>query len=238
MLDLQDSLKTVDAPASRKAARVPLPADDRAIRELICELCRNFYNLGWASGTGGGVSIRQGDYIYMAPSGVQKERLKPEDIFLLNSRGDTLRAPADKGLKLSACAPLFMHAYTLRGAGAVLHSHSLNAFLATTLFDKTFRVTDMEMIKGIHGMGAFDLLEVPIIDNTAYECDLADTLAEAIKAYPKTQAVLVRRHGVYVWGKDWIQAKTQAECYDYLFHAAVRLKQLGLDPAERGARAL
>ena len=26
------------------------------------------------------------------------------------------------------------------------------------------------------------------------------------------------------------QAKTQAECYDYLFEAAVRERQLGLDP--------
>jgi methylthioribulose 1-phosphate dehydratase/enolase-phosphatase E1 len=34
---------------------------------------------------------------------------------------------------------------------------------------------------------------------------------------------------VYVWGKDWIQAKTQAECYDYLFEAAVKMAQLGID---------
>jgi ribulose-5-phosphate 4-epimerase/fuculose-1-phosphate aldolase len=40
--------------------------------------------------------------------------------------------------------------------------------------------------------------------------------------------VLVRNHGVYVWGRDWKQAKTQAECYDYLFEAAGRMKQLGL----------
>jgi methylthioribulose-1-phosphate dehydratase len=204
---------------------------DAAARELICELCREFYRLGWASGTGGGISVRQGDLIYMAPSGVQKERLKPEDIFVLDRRGQVLDAPGN-GLTLSACAPLFMHAYNIRDAGAVLHSHSINAFLATAVFEKTFRVTNMEMIKGIQGMGAFDPLEVPIIENTAYECDLADTLGEAIRAYPKSQAVLVRRHGVYVWGKDWVQAKTQAESYDYLFQAAVRLKELGLDPAQ------
>lgn len=34
---------------------------------------------------------------------------------------------------------------------------------------------------------------------------------------------------MYVWGKDWIQAKTQAECYDYLFEAAVRMNAMGLD---------
>ncbi len=32
-----------------------------------------------------------------------------------------------------------------------------------------------------------------------------------------------------MWGRDWIHAKTQAECYDYLFEAAVRMSQMGID---------
>src|SRR5262245_13157375 len=93
-----------------------LPADDRALPQRTCEPCRLLYPLGWASGTGGGMSIREGDFIYMAPSGVQKERLKPEDIFVLNRAGDVLRSPETPGLKLSQCSPLFMHAYSIRGA--------------------------------------------------------------------------------------------------------------------------
>lgn len=41
--------------------------------------------------------------------------------------------------------------------------------------------------------------------------------------------MLVRRHGVYVWGRTWIEAKTQSECYDYLFESALRMRQLGVD---------
>ena len=52
--------------------------------------------------------------------------------------------------------------------------------------------------------------KVPIVENTARECELTDRLREAIQAYPEANAVLVRRHGVYVWGKNWIEAKTQA----------------------------
>jgi methylthioribulose-1-phosphate dehydratase len=196
-------------------------------RELVCELCRHFYQLGWASGTGGGISIKENGLIYMAPSGVQKERLEPGDIFVLDGDGGVVEEPG-RGAKLSQCAPLFMHAFKLRGAGAVLHSHSLHAMAATLLFDRQFRVQNMEMQKGIEGYGAFDVLEVPIIENTAQERDLAGSLAEAIRDHPKSQAVLVRNHGVYVWGRDWKQAKTQAECYDYLFQAVCRMRQLGI----------
>ena len=34
---------------------------------------------------------------------------------------------------------------------------------------------------------------------------------------------------MYVWGDNWIHAKTQFECYEYLFEAAVRMRQLGID---------
>lgn len=38
-------------------------------KELICELCATYYTQGWVSGTGGGMSIKVGDDIVMAPSG-------------------------------------------------------------------------------------------------------------------------------------------------------------------------
>ncbi|TYH35299.1 hypothetical protein ES332_D13G183300v1 [Gossypium tomentosum] len=92
------------------------------------------------------------------------------------------------------------------------------------------KITHMEMIKGIQGHGYYDELVIPIIENTAYENDITDSLAKAIEVYPKTTAVLVRHHGIYVWGDSWISAKTQAECYHYLFDAAaIKLHHLGLD---------
>ena len=104
-----------------------------------------------------------------------------------------------------------MNAYRLRGAGAVIHSHSIHAMVATLLFDDAFTITHLEMMKGIRGVGYHDTLRIPIIENTARECDLAGSMAEAMEAHPDAHAVLVRRHGVYVWGRDWIEAKTQAE---------------------------
>ncbi len=71
------------------------------------------------------------------------------------------------------------------------------------------------------------------LQNTAHECDLEPDMRRAISAYPKTQAVLVRRHGIYIWGKDWKQAKAQAESYDFLFKAVLQMKSLGIDPKQR-----
>lgn len=212
-------------------------APDLAPRELVCELCRHLYALGWASGTGGGFSLRQGDRIYVAPSGVQKERITPEQVFVVDLEGRVISSGEGRGLKISACTPLFLHAYRQRGAGAVLHSHSLNACVASVVFSGTFRVRGLEMMKGIEGAYADEVHEVPILDNTPYEHELADALGEAMAAYPKASAVLVRGHGVYVWGRDWAHAKTQAECYDYLFAAAVRLRELGVDPTRLDRRA-
>lgn len=197
-------------------------------RQLIVELCKHFYTQGWVSGTGGGISIRTGGRVYMAPSGVQKERIKPEDLYVLDEAGAIQESPATAGLTPSACSPLFFNAFRLRDAGAVIHSHAIEAMLVTMLYGDAFECTQLEMIKGIAGHGYHDRLIVPIIENTAHECDLADSMAEAIKAYPKSHAVLVRRHGVYIWGKDWVQAKTHAECYHYLFDACVRMAQLGI----------
>ena len=61
---------------------------------VICELCRKFYTFGWVTGTGGGVSIREGKHVFIAPSGVQKELLSPKDMFVMDYEHRTyLRKP-------------------------------------------------------------------------------------------------------------------------------------------------
>ncbi|XP_073996570.1 methylthioribulose-1-phosphate dehydratase isoform X1 [Rhodnius prolixus] len=203
---------------------------------LIPELCKQFYNLGWVTGTGGGISIKDGNKIYIAPSGVQKERILKEDLFIQDIHGNDLEIPApEKKLKKSQCTPLFMCIYNARNAGAVIHTHSKNAVMATLLFPgKEFVLSHLEMIKGIKNeklnryYNYNETLIVPIIENTPWEKDLTSSLSEAISQYPETTAVLVRRHGVYVWGDSWRSAKTQCECYDYLFDIAVQMKLNGL----------
>ena len=199
-------------------------------RALVAELCRQFYFLGWCTGTGGGMSIREGDRVYMAPSGVQKERIRPADVFVLDLDGEVVERPENPALRISECMPLFYNAYRMRDAGAVLHSHSKHAVLATLLSGAAFEVAQLEMIKGLRGKGYYDPVRIPIVENTARECELTDRMAEAMAAHDDVDAVLVRRHGVYVWGPTWQKAKTQAEVLDWLFEVTVAMRQHGLDP--------
>ena len=79
------------------------------------------------------------DKVYIAPSGVQKERIQPAHIFVLpypsppSPYGDRrvfLRRPS-LDLRESACTPLFWNAFDLRGAGSCIHTHSQNAVMVT-----------------------------------------------------------------------------------------------------------
>jgi methylthioribulose 1-phosphate dehydratase/enolase-phosphatase E1 len=201
-------------------------------RALMIELCKQFWNLGWVTGTGGSISIKHGNRYYMSPSGVQKERMKTSDMFVLDREGVILSEPKQHfdrpKLTLSQCSPLFLTAFNLRGAGAAIHTHSMDAALLTMMVPgNEVRISHQEMIKGVGGHQYHDTLVIPIIENTPQEIDLAASLAEAIKAYPKSNAVLVRRHGVYVWGASWIKAKAQCESFDFLFKWAVGMLQMG-----------
>lgn len=70
-------------------------------------------------------------------------------------------------------------------------------------------------LKGIynHTLGRYlrydEELVVPIIENTPFEKDLEDRMNETMNKYPGSTAILVRRHGIYVWGDSWSMAKTQ-----------------------------
>jgi methylthioribulose-1-phosphate dehydratase len=145
---------------------------------------------------------------------VQKERIQPEDIFvLLRSTREHLRSP-EKPLKQSACTPLFFNAYDHRNAGACIHTHSQHAVMVTLLWPgKEFKISHQEMIKGmrIGGIGNalscecffssfflrayvarltecsssdLDTLTIPIIENTPDEEDLRFDMEKALIEYP------------------------------------------------------
>lgn len=161
--------------------------------------------------------------------------MKAADIYVLSLAAQTaslrdrvyLRSPPC--YKPSQCTPLFLAAFTKRRAGCCIHTHSQWAVLVTLILEagggpggaedaREFRINNIEQIKGFGkgfeksgNLGYHDTLRIPVIENTAHEEDLTEFLEEAMDKYPDTYAVLVRRHGVYVWGDNVHKAKTQCE---------------------------
>ncbi len=105
--------------------------------------------------------------------------------------------PSYKKFKKSQCTPLFMNAYTMRGAGAVIHTHSKNCVMVTLLYPGTeFRITHQEMIKGVRKgqTGTYyrydEELVIPIVENTPHEEDLKVKFIhnwDSIIKYPNIQ---------------------------------------------------
>lgn len=74
-----------------------------------------------------------------------------------------------------------------------------------------------------------DTLVVPIIENTPEEKDLKERMARALEKYPESCAVLVRRHGVYVWGETWEKAKTMWVQFGHMVSFAIIPQSLNND---------
>ncbi|CAI1515950.1 hypothetical protein SEUBUCD646_0J02200 [Saccharomyces eubayanus] len=217
--------------------------DPRHPANLICTLCKQFFYNNWCTGTGGGISIKDPEtsHYYLAPSGVQKEQMRPEDLFVMDAQTlDYLRAP--KLYKPSACTPLFVACYQKKDAGAIIHTHSQNAVVCSLIFGDEFRIANIEQIKAIPSgkvdpvtmkpiaLSFFDTLRIPIIENMAHEDELIDDLHKTFIDYPNTCAVIVRRHGIFVWGPAIDKAKIFNEAIDYLMELAIKMHKLGIPP--------
>jgi methylthioribulose-1-phosphate dehydratase len=161
----------------------------------------------------------------MAPSGVEKEKLTPGDFFEFNLDFNPILSP-DR--KLTECFPIFKTIYQMRGAYGVVHSHHISSVMASIIanskpVNNEIVLSGFEMLKGISGHKNTDKLVIPIIENTERESELTERIKYCLTIYPKTFAIVVRNHGVYIWGNSIIQTKLHSETYHYLLDLYTKL---------------
>ncbi len=84
-------------------------------------------------------------------------------------------------------------------------------------------IRDLEMLKGIRGVGNRDVHRIPLIRNTPREAELVEQLTSVLAdpRFANAFAVIVADHGAYIWGDDVWEAKRHTEVYHFLFEAAV-----------------
>ena len=197
------------------------PSFDEAAAALT-RLGRRFDARNWVLGTSGNFSVvlsREPLTLAITPSAAHKGDLTTDAILRVDDAGvsQTGRPSAETRLHLELAR--------IRGAGAVLHTHSI---WSTVLSDRHapdggLAIDGYEMLKGLEGVATHAHREwVPIVDNSRDMPDLAGRMRAALMKHPAAHGLLLRRHGLYTWGADLAEAARHVEILEFLLEAVGR----------------
>jgi methylthioribulose-1-phosphate dehydratase len=189
------------------------------------EIGRRFDLRGWVLGTSGNFSAvltRDPLSLAITSSGISKGDLRPEQILRMDADGNV--AAGGSGHP-SAEARLHVEIVRGRGAGAVLHTHSMWSTLLSDQFAAAggFDIEGYEMLKGLEGVKTHEHREwIPVLENDQDMVRLAGVVRESLSRHPACHAFLLRRHGLYTWGDTLSQAVRHVEIVEFLLEAVAR----------------
>ena len=213
---------------------LPLPS---AANDLAA-VGRRFYHRGWVLGTSGNFSVvlsRSPLRLAITASSIHKGTLLPAQILRLNDMGQVHGRRTS--YRPSAEAALHLEIIRKRGAGAVLHTHSVWSTLLSDLHAPRggLRIANYEMLKGLSGVTTHEHEEmIPILDNDQDMPRLASRLGATLDEYPSAKAILLRRHGLYTWGASLADAERHIEILEFLFEAIGRTATLTSSEVRHG----
>jgi methylthioribulose-1-phosphate dehydratase len=200
------------------------------IASALAETAKYFHLRGWVLGTSGNLSAvveREPLRLAMSPSGVDKGALRAEQILTIDEHarilGNDQSKPSDE-------SPLHVRIVRERGAGAVLHTHSV---WNTILSDRYARegglaIEGYEMLKGLQGVITHEHREwLPILENSQDMPAVADSIGDVLSKHKNAHGLLLRRHGLYTWGDNLAQARRHVEILEFLLEAVGRSLSIG-----------
>jgi methylthioribulose-1-phosphate dehydratase len=197
--------------------------------EQLIELGRDFHRRGWVLGTSGNFSAvinRDPLRIAITASSLDKSSLSPEHILEIDSTGRVL--PPTQG-KPSAETLLHLAIVDVLGAGAVLHTHSVWSTILSDyhIGSGGFFIEGYEMLKGLEGVGTHEHREwIPIVENSQNMEELAAETRRILDDNAQIHGFLIRRHGLYTWGKDLAEAARHVEIFEFLLESVGRRKMM------------
>ena len=193
---------------------------------------------GWCDGTGGNFSCvlnQEPLELLMAPSGVDKGLVAPQDLITVDGEGQLL---AGSG-KPSAETLLHLAIVKSRGAGAVLHTHSQAATLLSKMACPRgesagwIRVSGLEMLKGLEGIKGHDEeVKIPVLANDQDLKRLSTAAQPRLLEAP--HGLLIAGHGLYAWGANLEMAKRHLEILEFLLEHLWRERLLMGPPQSVG----
>jgi methylthioribulose-1-phosphate dehydratase len=193
--------------------------------EALCRVGKRFDQRGWVMGTSGNFSVvidRDPPRLAITPSGSFKGELKAADILEMDERAMTIPAG---GPPPSAEALLHVEIVRARGAGAVLHTHSIWSTLLSEVHGARggFAIEGYEMLKGLDGVRTHEHREwLPIVENDQDVPRLAIDVRATLERHPAAHGFLIRRHGLYTWGAELRDAVRHVEILEFLLEVVAR----------------
>lgn len=173
-----------------------------ALLEDLCEVAASFYARGYAFGSTGNLSVRNGDCVWVTPTGRSLRRLVPEDLACIDLEGNALN---DR--RASKEWPFHVGAYRSAGerAGAVVHLHATHAVALSCLESLDVR-NPLPAITPYYLMRVLPLAVIPYFRPGSPE------LAEAVGAAARDHVcMLLRNHGLVAVGRTLEEAVDRAE---------------------------
>lgn len=188
------------------------------IAKELKEIADNFTQKGWLPATAGNLSIRLSEeplIFGVTASGKDKENLQLEDILAVDQDCKPIEPTR---LRPSAETVIHSRIYQETDAGSVLHVHTVYNNLLSELYFNEGKVTlsNMELIKGLDIWEEGATIEIPVIENYADIPQLADEIGRRLD--PRVPGVLIRKHGIYAWGRTPFEAKRHVEALEFMFH--------------------
>jgi methylthioribulose-1-phosphate dehydratase len=207
-----------------------MPSELSRTAGQLAQIGRRFDARGWVLGTSGNFSVvvnREPLRLAITSSGISKGELTADGIVEIDQAGQLTSQGTGRP---SAEARLHVEIVQVRGAGAVLHTHSMWCTLLSDrhIAGRGLTVEGYEMLKGLQGVATHEHREwIPILENDQDMERLGGRVRAALTEYPAAHAFLLRRHGMYTWGETLSEAVRHVEIVEFLLEAVARSEQGG-----------
>ena len=202
----------------------------------LTNVAKSLSQRGWLLGTSGNLSAVIGTEplrLAITPSGADKGALQPTQILLIDDQCQRVETGSDtQSARPSDESLLHVAIVKLREAGAVIHTHSV---WSTILSDahaqqQGIAIEGYEMLKGLRGVSTHLHRElIPIIGNSQDMAALALEVGNMLTTDPSAHAFILRRHGLYTWGRDLKEAQRHIEILEFLLEVLGRSSQANIN---------
>ena len=204
--------------------------DQLPTRSALAKIGQDFHRRGWMAGTAGNLSARSNnteDCFWITSSGLPKGQLDNHDFILMDLKSNDVSQRFYEDAKPSAETSIHSTIYKLfPDTRACFHIHSVDACIATsrtTNKQQQILLPPLEMIKGLDIWQQTPEVSLSLFDNLLDVAEISQQIHARFKhTPPEIPALMIRDHGITVWGNSLQQTYNRAEIVEFIMSYMAR----------------